>query len=216
MSSKFLIEKIRRRGLLLVLSSPSGAGKTTIARGLRNRDKNLIMSISATTRKKRPGEEEGKDYFFTDQLSFDEMVEKNEFLEFATVFGESYGSPRVLVEKSLNQSQDVIFDVDWQGSQQLKKSVGDDLVSIFILPPSLKELERRLFLRAQDPEETVRARMANAVAEMQHWSEYDYVVTNHNLEKCIAEVQAILTAERLKKCRCLGLGALMKSLKTLS
>ena len=124
MSSKFLIEKIRRRGLLLVLSSPSGAGKTTIARALRNRDKNLIMSISATTRKKRPGEEEGKDYFFTDQLSFDEMVEKNEFLEFATVFGESYGSPRVLVEKSLNQSQDVIFDVDWQGSQQLKKSVG--------------------------------------------------------------------------------------------
>src|SRR3954468_2204527 len=177
-------EEISRRGLMLVLSSPSGAGKTTISRTLLSKDSNLVMSVSVTTRKQRPGEQPGVDYEFTDKPAFDQMIERNELLEYAHVFGNYYGTPRLPVERWLTAGKDVLFDIDWQGTQQLAQRARADLVSVFILPPSTAELERRLRGRAQDPIDVVNARMAKAADEMSHWAEYDYVVVNKDLLDC--------------------------------
>lgn len=197
--------RIRRRGLMLVLSSPSGAGKSTISRALLERHPDLVISVSATTRPPRPGEVDGRDYFFIDQAKFDAMVAADELLEHATVFDHSYGTPRAPVEAALNAGRDVLFDVDWQGTQQLKQNARDDLVSIFILPPSVEELERRLYARAQDSEEVVRRRMAKATSEMSHWAEYDYIIVNEMIDDSVAQAEAILSAERLKRERRVGL-----------
>jgi guanylate kinase len=198
---------IKRRGLMLVLSSPSGAGKTTISRELLRREPGLVMSVSATTRPKRPGEVDGRDYFFKSVTEFEAMVRNGEFLEHARVFDNFYGTPRAAVEAALKAGQDVLFDVDWQGTQKLKESARADLASVFILPPSLAELEQRLRTRAQDSEAVVRSRMARAAAEMSHWAEYDYIVVNVDLESSIARVSAILAAERLRRDRQSGLAA---------
>lgn len=194
-----------RRGLMLVLSSPSGAGKTTIARAILDGDENLAMSISVTTRPPRTGEVDGKDYVFLNADDFERMIAEDAFLEHATVFQNRYGTPRAPVEDSLSAGRDVLFDVDWQGTQQLAQSAGNDLVSVFILPPSLEELEGRLRGRGQDSDEVVRRRMAEASSEMSHWPEYDYVVINVDLEDSIARVRAILSAERQRRERQLGL-----------
>lgn len=190
---------------MLVLSSPSGAGKSTIAKALLSTEPELSLSVSATTRPPRPGEVEGQDYFFVSPERFDEMVAGGEFLEHATVFDKSYGTPRAPVEEALDAGRDVLFDVDWQGAQQIKEQARDDLVSIFILPPSIDELERRLFTRAQDSAEVVRARMDKATSEMSHWGEYEYVIVNVDLDESIASAKSILRAERLKRRRQSGL-----------
>ncbi len=204
---------IERRGLMLVLSSPSGAGKTTIARELLARDDNLTLSVSATTRPKRPGETEGVDYLFVDKARFDAMVAEGAFLEHATVFEHCYGTPKAAVEAALAAGRDVLFDIDWQGAQQVRERARDDLVSVFILPPSTAELERRLHSRAQDPDEVVRGRMAKAAHEMSHWPEYDYIVVNREVERSVASVQSILQAERLRRERQIGLGDFVESLR---
>ena len=196
---------IERRGLMLVLSSPSGAGKTTISRELLARDGGLVLSVSATTRPMRPGETEGVDYVFMDQARFDEMVRDGAFLEHATVFGHCYGTPRRPVEAALDEGRDVLFDIDWQGAQQVSEEAREDLVSVFILPPSTEELERRLHTRAQDSDDVVRARMAKAADEMSHWAEYDYIVVNEDVEASVAAVRSILEAERLRRERRIGL-----------
>ena len=190
---------------MLVLSSPSGAGKSTISRALLDKHDDLTMSVSATTRPMRPGETDGKDYFFVDVATFEDMVENDQFLEHAKVFNNYYGTPRGPVEEALLGGKDVLFDVDWQGTQQLEANARADLVSIFILPPSVEELERRLFARAQDTEEVVRGRMAKATSEMSHWAEYDYIIVNQDIEQSVAEAEAILAAERLKRERRVGL-----------
>ena len=204
--------EILRRGLMLVFSSPSGAGKSTISKVILGIHENLAMSISATTRPIRPGEVDGKDYIFIDQAKFDQMVERRELLEYATVFGNSYGTPRVPVEEALSHGHDVMFDVDWQGTQQLKQNAREDLVSIFILPPTILELERRLYARAQDTAEVVKGRMAKATSEMSHWAEYDYVIINHDLDESVKQVEAILAAERLRRDRRIGLGEFVREL----
>lgn len=204
---------IKRRGLMLVLSSPSGAGKTTISRQLLSLEANLSMSVSATTRAPRTGEEDGKDYFFIAKDKFQEMVAADDFLEHAMVFDNSYGTPRGPVEETLALGKDVLFDVDWQGTQQLRESAHADLVSIFILPPSKDELSRRLQSRAQDPQDVIDKRMAEASSEMSHYDEYDYIVVNVDVEQSVAEVQAILTAERLKKDRREGLHGFVAKLQ---
>jgi guanylate kinase len=196
---------IKRRGLMIVLSSPSGAGKSTIARALMERDKNLTMSVSATTRAPRPAEVDGKDYFFKDKATFDEMVQSGKMLEHAQVFDNCYGTPKEPVEAALAQGRDVMFDVDWQGTQQLADNAPKDLVRVFVLPPNMKELERRLHSRAQDSEEVVKKRMAEAASEMSHYQEYDYIVVNVDLEESISKVEAILVAERQKRERLVGL-----------
>ncbi|WP_096704100.1 guanylate kinase [Magnetospirillum sp. 15-1] len=196
---------VSRRGLMLVMSSPSGAGKTTISRALLERDSAIGMSVSATTRAPRPGEVDGKDYHFVTVDKFHEMVEKREFLEHARVFDNFYGTPRGPVDEILRSGRDVLFDIDWQGTQQMAQNARADLVSVFVLPPSVAELERRLRGRAQDSDEVVRKRMAKAGDEMSHWPEYDYIVVNVDLDKSIAAVQAILAAERLKRERQVGL-----------
>lgn len=190
---------------MLVLSSPSGAGKSTISRALLDQNPDLTMSVSATTRPKRPGEVEGRDYYFINQEKFDEMVAAKEFLEHATVFGNSYGTPRLPVMDALNDGLDVLFDVDWQGTQQIRGNALEDLVSIFILPPSIEELERRLRTRAQDTEEVVQSRMAKATSEMSHWAEYDYVIINEDIQRSVREANAIFSAERQKRQRQVGL-----------
>ena len=190
---------------MLVLSSPSGAGKTTLSRMLLEQDSNIRMSVSVTTRPSRPGEVDGKDYHFVDQVRFEEMVRNDELLEHATVFDNSYGTPRKPVEEALQSGQDVLFDIDWQGTQQLAQKAHGDLVSIFILPPSLTELERRLRNRAQDSDEVVRERMAKATGEISHWREYGYVRINHDLEECLGEIRIILDAERMRTNRQEGL-----------
>jgi guanylate kinase len=190
---------------MLVLSSPSGAGKSTIARAILDRDPALTMSVSATTRPPRPGEVDGKDYFFLDAVTFERMAADNQLLEHATVFDNRYGTPREPVEAALAGGRDVLFDVDWQGTQQLKQNARADLVSIFILPPSHAELERRLHTRAQDSDEVVRRRMAKAADEMSHWAEYDYVIVNRVVEESVAAVDSILAAERLRRDRQTGL-----------
>ena len=204
--------EILRRGLMLVFSSPSGAGKSTISKAILGIHENLAMSISATTRTIRPGEVDGKDYIFVDQAKFDQMVERRELLEYAMVFGNSYGTPRAPVEEALSLGHDVMFDVDWQGTQQLKQNAREDLVSIFILPPTIVELERRLYARAQDTAEVVKGRMAKATSEMSHWAEYDYVIINRDLDESVKQVEAILAAERLRRDRRIGLGEFVREL----
>lgn len=205
---------VARRGLMLILSSPSGAGKTTISRLLLERHApNLTMSVSATTRARRPSEIDGRDYIFIDQAKFDRMVRAGEFLEHAKVFDNSYGTPRGAVEDALAAGRDVLFDIDWQGTQQLMRSARPDLVTIFILPPSIGELERRLRARAQDSDETVAKRMAKAHGEISHWEEYDYVVINHDVQASLQGVEAILTAERLRRERQPGLAEFVSNLK---
>jgi len=205
---------IERRGLMLVLSSPSGAGKTTISRELLARDDNLTLSVSATTRPMRPGETEGVDYLFVDRARFDAMVAEGAFLEHATVFEHCYGTPRAAVEAALSAGRDVLFDIDWQGTQQVAEKAREDLVGVFILPPSTGELERRLRARAQDPDAVVRGRMAKAADEMSHWAEYDYIVVNEDVEKSVAAVRSILEAERLRRDRQVGLRDFVESLRS--
>ncbi len=198
---------------MLVLSSPSGAGKTTISRLLLPADDQIDLSISVTTRPMRPNEIDGVDYHFVDQDTFDAMVADNEFLEHANVFGHSYGTPRGPVEEALEAGEDVLFDIDWQGTQQLAEKAANDLVRIFILPPSTEELERRLRNRAQDPEDVLQGRMAKAADEMSHWAEYDYIIVNHDVAESLTQVQAILTAERLKRERRVDLHEFVERLR---
>lgn len=198
-------QDIRRRGLMLVLSSPSGAGKTTISRRLLDRDAGITMSVSVTTRPMRPGEQHGVDYYFVDQPEFTRMAEAGELLEHAQVFGNCYGTPRNRVEQVLGEGRDVLFDIDWQGTQQLAENARTDLVSVFVLPPSGEELERRLHGRAQDSAEVIAQRMSKASGEISHWAEYDYVIVNRDIAASVASVQAILDAERLKRTRQVGL-----------
>lgn len=198
-------ETLKRRGLMLVLSSPSGAGKTTISRALLQEDDDLVMSVSATTRPRRPGEEEGRDYYFIEPVDFNLMVNRDELLEHAKVFSHYYGTPRAAVEKALSEGNDILFDIDWQGTQQLSHKARTDLVSVFILPPSTAALEKRLKTRAQDPAEVIAQRMSKAAEEISHWSEYDYVVINDDFDRCLKEVKAILTAERVRRTRRTGL-----------
>ena len=200
-----MVNSANRRGLCFILSSPSGAGKTTISRKMLEMDKGLTMSISYTTREPRPGEVDGKDYFFVGKDKFREMVNNNEFLEHAEVFGKFYGTPKDFVEEKLSKGIDVIFDIDWQGTQQVSKKIKGDIVSVFILPPSMEELEDRLKSRAQDSEEVVKKRMKKASREISHWDEYDYVVVNNDLDKAMEDVNKILTAERMKRIRQPGL-----------
>ena len=206
---------IARRGLMLVLSSPSGAGKTTLSRMLLKAERShLELSISVTTRPPRRGEVDGRHYHFIDRRRFDRLVSKGDLLEYAEVFGNGYGTPRMPVERALKSGRDVLFDIDWQGTQQLRERARDDLVSVFILPPSGRALERRLHTRAQDDKKVIRARMAKAGDEMSHWAEYDYVVVNRDLQRAFAEVRSILAAERLKRERQTGLSAFVRGLQT--
>jgi guanylate kinase len=205
--------EIRRRGLMLVLSSPSGAGKTTISRRLLAVEPGLVMSVSATTRSKRPSERDGIDYHFVDAPTFERMIKQGEFLEHAQVFDHHYGTPRTPVENALTAGQDVLFDIDWQGTQQLAESARSDLVSVFILPPSIQALEERLKARAQDSADVVAKRMAKAADEMSHWREYDYIIVNDDFEVSVQRVRAILLAERLKLDRQVGLGEFVKGLR---
>jgi guanylate kinase len=204
---------IARRGLMLVLSSPSGAGKTTLSRMLLAQDGNVALSISVTTRAKRSGEVDGRDYQFIDRARFDRMAQAGELMEFAEVFGNCYGTPRAAVEKALAAGRDVLFDIDWQGTQQLREKAAGDLVSVFVLPPSIPELERRLRTRAQDSDDTIHARMAKAADEMSHWAEYDYIVVNRDIDRAFLDVRAILSAERLKRERQTGLSAFVRGLQ---
>ena len=204
---------IARRGLMLVLSSPSGAGKTTLSRKLLEADPAVELSVSVTTRKQRPGEIDGRDYHFIDAARFEAMVERGELLESAQVFGNRYGTPRAPVEAALANGHDVLFDIDWQGTQQLRDNTAPDLVSIFVLPPSMSDLERRLRHRAQDPDDVIRARMATAANEMSHWAEYNYIVINTDIDRAFKEVQTILAAERLKRERQTGLSDFVRRLQ---
>ena len=206
-------QTIRRRGFLLVLSSPSGAGKTTITRRLLERDPTLSLSVSVTTRPPRPGEVGGRDYSFVDQATFDRMVEQGELLEHATVFGNSYGTPRGPVDAALAEGRDIVTDIDWQGTQQISGTAGSDIVTIFVLPPSKEALESRLRTRAQDSDAVVAQRMAKSAEEMSHWPEYAYVIVNDDLDKSVAEAQAIVTAERLKRERQTGLADFVTRLR---
>jgi len=198
---------------MLVLSSPSGAGKTTISRRLLAGDMNLTLSVSVTTRPRRPGEVNGTDYFFVDRDRYDALLEAGELLEHAEVFGHFYGTPRAEVEAGLAAGRDALFDIDWQGTQQLKQSAREDLVSVFILPPSTAELERRLRGRAGDPEDVIAARMAKAADEISHWAEYDYIIVNEDIDASVARVTAILAAERLRRERQTGLTDFVKELR---
>ena len=204
--------QIARRGLMLVLSSPSGAGKTTISRALLAQEPDIELSVSCTTRPKRPGEVAGRDYHFIALDDFDLMRNRQEFLEYAKVFGHYYGTPRAPVDAALAEGRDVLFDIDWQGTQQLRQRARSDLVSVFILPPSAGELGRRLHRRASDPEDVVAARMAKASQEISHWAEYDYIVVNDEVDKSVAQVRAILHAERLRRERQIGLTDFVKRL----
>ena len=205
---------IGRRGLMLVLSSPSGAGKTSIARRLLDDERNIDMSVSATTRPPRNGEVEGVDYYFTDKIEFNLMVNRSEMLEHAKVFDHYYGTPSGPVTAALEDGCDVLFDIDWQGTQQLAQNARDDLVSVFVLPPSTNELERRLRARALDPVDVVEKRMAQAADEMSHWAEYDYIIVNDDFDRSVASLRAILRAERLRRERSTGLVDFVKRLRS--
>ncbi|ODA68425.1 Guanylate kinase [Methyloligella halotolerans] len=205
-------EEIARRGMMLVLSSPSGAGKTTLARRLLEDDDGLEMSISCTTRPPRPGEQEGRDYFFVDHDRFIEMQSQDAFLEWAVVFDNRYGTPRKPVEDALSMGRDVLFDVDWQGAQKLRGNAARDVVSVFVLPPSARALEERLRQRAQDHEDVVKKRMQGASNEIQHWEEYDYVIVNSDVERSLAFLKAVLAAERVRRDRQTGIDPFVKSL----
>jgi len=204
---------IERRGLLLVLSSPSGAGKTTLARRLIEADSDISMSLSVTTRKPRPGEEDGRDYTFVDEAAFKRMAEGGALLEWARVFDNYYGTPRAPVEAAIAQGKDILFDIDWQGAQQLSEKMKHDVVRVFILPPSAASLEQRLRARAQDPEDIVRRRMDKASDEISHWPEYDYVVVNTDLPTSMEGLTAILTAERLRRERLNGLTSFVRGMQ---
>ena len=204
--------EVARRGLLLVMSSPSGAGKTTLSRKLLAADNNITMSVSVTTRAPRPGETDGKDYHFIGKERFAQMRDRKELLEWAEVFGNYYGTPRKPVEEALAKGRDVLFDIDWQGTQQLAQAMEDDLVRVFILPPSSDELQNRLINRAQDSSAVVAKRMAEASREISHWPEYDYVIINDELEDSHAQITAILCAERLKRRRRVGLTEFVRTL----
>jgi guanylate kinase len=201
-----------RRGLLIVLSSPSGAGKSTLSRMLMDADPEIRMSVSATTRPKRPGEEEGVHYQFVDDARFDRMIEAGEFVEWAPVFGYRYGTPKAPVKDALREGRDILFDIDWQGTQQLHAAMGEDLVRIFLLPPSMMELEHRLHSRGTDSDSVIADRMARAESEISHWAEYDYVLVNSDADACLAEIRTIVTAERLKRSRQIGLVAFVRDL----
>jgi guanylate kinase len=204
---------VQRRGLMLVLSSPSGAGKTTLSRQLLDNDKQIQLSVSCTTRQKRPGERDGVDYRFVDTATFRGMIERKQFLEYAEVFGNYYGTPKAPVDEALAGGRDVLFDIDWQGTQQLRDKGRADLVTVFILPPSTRDLEKRLLTRAQDPKEIVAQRMAKAADEMSHWAEYDYVVVNSDIATSLSNLKAILTSERLKRERQVGMSGFVKALR---
>ena len=206
-------DAITRRGVMLVLSSPSGAGKTTLSRKLLEAHPDIVMSVSVTTRPPREGEVEGRDYHFIDAARFEAMKQGGELLEWAQVFGYSYGTPRRTVDEAIARGRDVLFDIDWQGTQKLRELARSDLVSVFVLPPSMKELERRLHSRAQDSDTVIAGRMAKAVDEMSHWAEYDYVVINREVDDAFAEVEAILAAERLKRDRQTGLSTFVRGLQ---
>ena len=199
------INDLPRRGMMLVLSSPSGAGKTSLSRAMLEQDRRTTLSISVTTRAMRPGEMDGRDYFFVDPAKFEQMQKENNLLESARVFDYHYGTPRDFVESKLSDGQDVLFDIDWQGTRQLAESNRQDLVSIFILPPSMAELERRLKNRAQDAEDVVARRMEKAAEEISHWTEYDYVLVNRDFGATLGRIKAILQAERCKRIRQPGL-----------
>ena len=207
------IATIPRRGFLLVLSSPSGAGKTTITHRLIERDPTLSLSVSVTTRPPRPGEVDGADYHFIDQARFDHMVAAGELLEHATVFGHCYGTPRRPIEQAIAAGHDIVTDIDWQGTQQLAGGLASDIVSVFVLPPDTAALEARLKQRAQDSPAIVAARMAKSAEEMSHWSEYDYVIVNRDLADSVAEALAIVTAERLRRTRQIGLADFVNRLR---
>jgi guanylate kinase len=204
---------VQRRGLMLVLSSPSGAGKTTLSRQLLGNDAQISLSISCTTRDKRPGEKDGVDYRFIDTATFRGMIDRGEFLEHARVFDHYYGTPSGPVEAALSAGRDMLFDIDWQGTQQLKEKGRDDLVTVFILPPSTRDLERRLISRAQDSADVVARRMSKAADEMSHWAEYDYTIINKDIATSLNQLKSILTAERLKRERQLGLSDFVKALR---
>jgi guanylate kinase len=204
---------IERRGLLLVLSSPSGAGKTSLARSLLASDAGIALSVSVTTRKPRPGEVDGRDYWFVNEAKFKAMADADELLEWATVFGNYYGTPRAPIEQALAEGRDVLFDIDWQGTQQLSERMAGDLVRVFVLPPSGETLEARLRTRAQDADEVVAKRMASASAEISHWAEYDYVIVNADLDHSSASLRSILAAERLRRDRMTGLSTFVRGLQ---
>lgn len=204
--------KTNRRGLMIVLSSPSGAGKTTLTRRLLATHKDMSMSVSATTRTPRVGEVEGHDYYFVTKDKFSEMIENEDFLEHAKVFDNYYGTPRGPVEEALMEGRDVIFDIDWQGAQQLEQAAVEDLVKIFILPPDMRALESRLRTRAQDSDDVIAKRMSKSEAEISHWSEYDYIIVNEDIDTALAELEAIVIAERMKRRRQTWLGPFIKGL----
>ena len=202
----------KNKGLMLVLSSPSGAGKSSICRSLLSMDKNLHMSISTTTRKKRSNEVNGNDYFFVSEKKFNKLLIDNYFIEHAKVFSNLYGTARKIIEESINMGKDVLFDIDWQGAQQLREKMGEDVVTVFILPPSKKELEKRLKLRGQDTDLEVRKRMNEASSEITHWAEYDYLIINEDLTQSVSKVLNILKAERMKRIRQIGLVEFTRSI----
>ena len=202
----------KKKGVMLVLSSPSGAGKSSICKSLMSLDKNLSLSVSTTTRKKRPNEKSGEDYIFVSTEEFKNMLSNNNFIEYANVFDNYYGTVKSLVDNKINNGQDLIFDIDWQGAQQLREKMRENVVSIFILPPSKRELERRLKSRGQDSDKVVKKRMDGASAEITHWAEYDYVIVNEDLNKSVNAVLGILKAERMKRIRQVGLAEFVRSI----
>ena len=198
-------DTLARRGLMFILSSPSGAGKTTIARRLLEEERGLRLSVSVTTRPIRPGEAEGRDYFFVDDDKFADLVEADAFFEWAEVFGNCYGTPKAEIREELKRGQDFLFDIDWQGTQQLYQRAQGDVVRVFLLPPSIEELEQRLRARGTDSDEVIRARMDRARAEISHWDAYDYVIINDDIEACFEKVKMVLEAERMRRLRQTGL-----------
>ena len=206
--------KLNRRGIMVVLSSPSGAGKTTLTKQILNTSKNILMSVSATTRQPRPGEVDGEDYIFLSKSKFSEMIDNDEFLEYAKVFDNYYGTPRAPVEDALAGGFDIVFDIDWQGAQQLTQAAANDLVKIFILPPNMQELENRLRSRAQDSDDVIARRMAKSENEISHWAEYDYIIINEDITEAIEELKTIVNAERMKRLRQPWLGSFVKKLVT--
>ncbi len=205
---------MQRKGLLIILSSPSGAGKSTLAKRLMLWDPTLRFSVSATTRAPRPGEEDGREYFFRSRPEFEAMMNAGEMLEHAEVFGNFYGSPKAPVERAMAEGRDTLFDIDWQGGQQVKQAMSSNVVSIFILPPSIAELERRLRSRGQDSDEVIAGRMAKSEAEISHWAEYDYVLINNDLDQAEADLITILKAERMRRDRQPGLSDFVRGLNT--